>query len=173
MSSHTPSALELERRAYRRGRERRSVLVAIGSTLVFAAVVWVTVVNTPGWTKVQQTFFDPATAVASLPKVWDGFLVNLQVLALSVVTVAAVALLIAFLRTLPGAVFFPVRVVAAACTDLFRGFPFIIVLYLVGFGLPTITNTRIPVVLLGVLAVTLTYSSVSYTHLTLPTKRIV
>ena len=47
MSSHTPSALELERRAYRRGRERRSVLVAIGSTLVFAAVVWVTVVNTP------------------------------------------------------------------------------------------------------------------------------
>ena len=156
MSSHTPSALELERRAYRRGRERRSVLVAIGSTLVFAAVVWVTVVNTPGWTKVQQTFFDPATAVASLPKVWDGFLVNLQVLALSVVTVAAVALLIAFLRTLPGAVFFPVRVVAAAYTDLFRGFPFIIVLYLVGFGLPTITNTRIPV---------------SYTHLTLPTNR--
>ncbi|HOQ22205.1 MAG: amino acid ABC transporter permease [Microbacterium sp.] len=159
MSSHTPSALELERRAYRRGRERRSVLIAIASTLVFAAVVWVSVVNTPGWTKVQQTFFDPATAVASLPKVWDGFLVNLQVLAISVVTVAAAALLIAFLRTLPGAVFFPVRVVAAAYTDLFRGFPFIIVLYLVGFGLPTITNTRIPVVLLGVLAVTLTYSS--------------
>ena len=159
MTSHTPSALELERRAYRRGRERRSILVAIASTLVFAAIVWVTVVNTPGWAQVQRTFFDPATAMASLPKVWDGFLVNLQVLAISVVTVALAALVIAVLRTLPGPVFFPVRVIAAAYTDLFRGFPFIIVLYLVGYGLPTITNTRIPLVVLGVMAVTLTYSS--------------
>ena len=44
-------------------------------------------------------------------------------------------------------------------TDLFRGLPFIIVLYLVGYGLPTIAGVRIPVVVLGVLAVTLTYSS--------------
>ena len=159
MSSHAPSALEVERRAYRRGRERRSILIAIASTLVFAAIVWVTVVNTPGWAKVQATFFDPATAISSLPKVWDGFLVNLQVLALSVVTVAIVALLVAVVRTLRGPVFFPVRVLAAAYTDLFRGFPFIIVLYLVGFGVPTIAGVRIPVVLLGVLAVTLTYSS--------------
>ncbi|WP_282837329.1 amino acid ABC transporter permease [Microbacterium flavum] len=159
MSSHAPSALEVERRAYRRGRERRSILIAIASTLVFAAIVWVTVVNTPGWAKVQATFFDPGTAISSLPKVWDGFLVNLQVLALSVVTVAIVALLVAVVRTLRGPVFFPVRVLAAAYTDLFRGFPFIIVLYLVGFGVPTIAGVRIPVVLLGVLAVTLTYSS--------------
>lgn len=159
MTTHTPSALESERRAFRRGRERRAVLLAIASTLVFAAVIWVTVINTPGWAKVQGAFFDPAVAARALPKVWDGFLINLQVLAISVVTVAVVALLIAVLRTLRGPVFFPVRVVAAAYTDLFRGFPFIIVLYLVGFGLPTITNTRMPVVLLGVIAVTLTYSS--------------
>jgi len=159
VTSHTPSALELDRRAYRRGRERRSVLVAIGSTLAFAAVVWVTVIATPGWAQVQETFFDPETAIAALPKVWAGFLVNLQVLAISVVTVAIAALLIAVLRTLRGPVFFPVRVLAAVYTDLFRGFPFIIVLYLVGFGLPTIVGQRIDVILLGVIAVTLTYSS--------------
>jgi len=156
---HSPSALELERRAFRRGRQRRSVLVAIASSLVFAAIVWASVINTPGWASVQQAFFDPQIALQSLPKIWEGFLINLQVLGLSLVTVSAVALLIAVLRTARGPVLFPLRVLAAAYTDLFRGLPFIIVLYLIGFGVPTIMNTRIPVVVLGVVAVTLTYSS--------------
>lgn len=159
MTSYQPSELELERRAFRRARSRRSVLIAVASSLVFAAIVWVTVINTEGWSQVQQFFFDPEIALQALPKVWDGFLINLQVLAYSVVTVAIVALVIAVLRTLRGPVFFPARVLAAGYTDLFRGLPFIIVLYLVGFGLPTIADTRMPVVLLGVIAVTLTYSA--------------
>jgi polar amino acid transport system permease protein len=159
VSTHQPSPLELDRRAYRRGRQQRSILVAIASTLAFAVLVWATVINTPGWAAVQEFFFDPEVALRALPKVWDGFLINLQVLALSVPAVAVVALVIAVLRTLRGPVFFPVRVLAAGYTDLFRGLPFIIVLYLVGFGLPTITNTRLPLVMLGVLAVTLTYSA--------------
>ncbi|MBF4561575.1 amino acid ABC transporter permease [Microbacterium sp. VKM Ac-2870] len=159
MTSHSPSTLELERRAFRRGRERRSVLVAVASSLVFAAIVWATVINTPGWAGVQQAFFDPEIALQSLPKIWDGFLINLQVLGISLVTVSAVALIVAVLRTVRGPVFFPLRVLAAAYTDLFRGLPFIIVLYLIGFGVPTIMNARIPVVALGVVAITLTYSS--------------
>jgi polar amino acid transport system permease protein len=157
--SHQPSELELGRRAYRHRRQQRSVLIAVASTLVFAAVVWATVINTAGWSAVQQSFFDPGIALQSLPKVWDGFLINLQVLAYSVVTVGAVALAVALLRTLRGPVFFPVRVVAAGYTDLFRGLPFIIVLYLIGYGLPTIANARISPVVLGVIAITLTYSS--------------
>ncbi|GAA5038760.1 amino acid ABC transporter permease [Microbacterium fluvii] len=159
MTSHSPSALELERRAYRRERERRSVLVAIVSTLAFAAIVWLTLFTTPGWAAVQQAFFNPQIALEALPRVWEGFLFNLQVLAVSVVTVAISALLLATLRTLPGPVFFPVRVLTAAYTDVFRGLPFIIVAYLIGFGLPTIANTRIPPLWLGVLAITLTYSA--------------
>lgn len=154
-----PSARELDRRAYRRGRSRRSVLVAVASTVVFAAIVWVTVIQTPGWADVQQAFLDPRIAIESLPKVWDGFLVNLQVLGLSVITVSVVALTVAVLRTLRGPVFFPLRVLAAGYTDLFRGFPFIIVLYLVGFGIPTVVGERIEPVILAVLAVTLTYSA--------------
>lgn len=159
MTTHQPSALELERRSYRRRRSQRSVLVAIASTLAFAALVWVTVINTEGWAKVQESFFDPAIALKSLPRVWDGFLLNLQVLGLSIVTVAVVALAIALLRTLRGPVFFPLRALATVYTDIFRGLPLIIVLYLVGFGLPTILNTRIPPVLLGTIAFTLTYSA--------------
>ena len=159
MTIHTPSALELERRAYRTRQSRRSVGVAIASTVAFALVVWITVIATPGWASVQQAFFNPEIALASLPRVWEGFLLNLQVLALSVVTVSLCALLVALLRTLPGAVFFPLRVIAAAYTDIFRGLPFIIVLYIVGFGIPTLTGTRIHVLVLGTLAITLTYSA--------------
>jgi polar amino acid transport system permease protein len=156
---HQPSPLELDRRAFRRRQSRRSVLVAAASTVVFALLVWIFVINTSGWSDVQKFFFDPAIAWRALPKVWDGFLLNLQVLGLSIPTVAVVALVVALLRTLRGPVFLPLRAVAAAYTDLFRGIPFIIVLYLIGFGLPTILNTRIPPVLLGVIAITLTYSS--------------
>ena len=153
------SALELDRRAYRRRRSQRSVLVAVASTVVFGAVVWLTVIQTPGWSAVQEAFLNPRIAIEALPKIWDGFLLNLQVLGLSVITVSVVALTVAVLRTLRGPVFFPLRVLAAGYTDLFRGFPFIIVLYLVGFGIPTIMDQRIPPVVLGVIAVTLTYSA--------------
>lgn len=135
------------------------MLVAIASTLAFAGIVWLTVLNTPGWAAVQESFFNPEVAREAFPRVWQGFLLNLQVLGLSVVTVGVTALLVALARTLRGPVFFPVRVIAAAYTDLFRGVPFIIVLFLIGFGLPTIMNTRIPPIVLGVIAVTLTYSA--------------
>ena len=159
MTSHEPSALELDRRAYRRRRSRQSVLVAIASTIAFAILIWATVINTPAWAAVQQSFFNLDVAVQSLPRVWDGFLLNLRVLGISVVTVGVFALLLAVLRTLRGPVFFPVRVIVAGYTDIFRGLPFIIVLFLFGFGLPTLTNTRIHPIVLGVLCVTLTYSA--------------
>jgi len=135
------------------------VLIAAASTIVVGVVIWATVINTEGWAKVQAFFLDPAIAIRYLPKIWDGFLLNLQVLGISVVTVGVFALLIATLRTLRGPVFFPLRLAATAYTDFFRGMPFIIVLYIVGFGIPTVLNTRIPPIVLGVLAVTLTYSA--------------
>ncbi|MEZ3159317.1 amino acid ABC transporter permease [Microbacterium sp. BWT-B31] len=156
---HTPSALEFERAAYRRRRSTRSVLIAIVSTLVFAAIAWITIVSTPGWPAVQQMYFDPATAWKALPRVWEGFLLNLQVLVYSLITVPIFATILALLRTLPGPVFVPVRFLAAAYTDIFRGIPLIIVLYLVGFGIPTLLNTRIPLAVLGTAAITITYSA--------------
>ncbi|MFT4137164.1 amino acid ABC transporter permease [Microbacterium sp.] len=159
MSTRTPSALELERRQYRDRQSRRSILLAIASTVAVAAIVWATVINTPGWGAVQQAFFDPEIALRSLPRIWDGFLLNLTVLGISVVTVAACALALALMRTLRGPVFFPLRAIAAGYTDIFRGLPFIIVIYLVGFGLPTILGARIEPIVLGVIAVTLTYSA--------------
>ena len=156
-----PSAIELGRRAFRRRQGVRSVIISAASTVVFAIVVWLTVVNTPGWSRVQLSFFDPGTFVTALPEVASGFLVNLRVLLYSVVAVFVVSLLLATLRTLRGPIFFPVRALVAGYTDLFRGMPLIIVLYLVGFGIPglRITTGRIPLELLGTVALTLTYSA--------------
>ena len=154
-----PSELELGRRAFRKKQSTRSVLIAVASTVFLALVVWATLINTPGWAAVQRSFFNPETFVESLPRVAEGFLLNLQVLALSVVAVAILATVLATVRTLRGPVFFPLRGLAAGYTDLFRGLPLIIVLYLVGFGIPALVNTRIPVIVLGTLALTLTYSA--------------
>ena len=157
-----PSAIELERRAFRRRQGLRSVLISVVSTLVLAAAAWLTIINTPGWARVQQTFFDPGVFVASLPRVWDGFLLNLRVLAVSVVGVLVVSLVLSAIRTLRGPVFFPLRALAAGYTDLFRGLPLIIVLYLVGFGIPGLLGNagpRIPAEVLGTIALVLTYSA--------------
>jgi polar amino acid transport system permease protein len=156
-----PSDVELERRAYRRKQSRRSVAISVVSTIVLAAVAWATLVNTPGWALVQQSFFNPEVAVAALPRVAAGFLVNLRVLAVAVIGVLVFSVLIAAIRTLRGPVFFPLRALAAGYTDLFRGLPLIIVLYLVGFGIPglQISGTRIPAEVLGTVALILTYSA--------------
>nr|WP_221420641.1 ABC transporter permease subunit [Conyzicola lurida] len=136
-------------------------MISIVSTVVFAVVIWFTVVNTPGWARVQQSFFDPDTFVAAIPRVWDGFLLNLRVLFFAAVGVLVVSLVLASLRTLRGPIFFPVRALVAGYTDLFRGMPLIIVLYLVGYGIPglRLTDDRIPAEALGTVALILTYSA--------------
>jgi len=157
-----PSAIELERRAFRRRQGLRSVLISLVSTLVLATAAWLTLINTPGWSRVQQTFFNPEVAWGALPRVWDGFLLNLRVLLFAVVGVLILSIIIAGVRTLRGPVFFPLRALASGYTDLFRGMPLIITLYLVGFGIPALfgsTAPRIPSEVLGTIALILTYSA--------------
>ncbi len=76
------------------------------------------------------------------------------------IAVAILGTTLAVLRSLRGPVFFPLRALATIYTDLFRGIPLLIVLYLVGFGLPALgVFGRVPVVLWGTIAIVLTYSA--------------
>jgi polar amino acid transport system permease protein len=158
----SPSEIELDRRAFRLARKRKSTLVAFLSTIAFALIAWVSLVNTPGWPRVQQSFFDVDTAVAALPAVLEGLALNLRVLLYSALGVLVVGLSLALLRTLRSPVFTPIRLLVKGYVDLFRGLPLIIVLYLVGFGIPGLRLEflgRIPVEVLGTVALTLTYSA--------------
>ncbi|MFC5380876.1 ABC transporter permease subunit [Aquipuribacter nitratireducens] len=153
--------LEQHRARVRRARTRRSVLTSLASTVVFAVLLYVSVTSAPGWPRVQETFFDPAVAREWLPSILRGLWLNIRVLAVAAVLTLALALLLAVLRTLRGPVWLPVRLLATAYVDLFRGIPLIVLLYLVGFGVPALrfTEGRISPVVLGAAAIVLTYSA--------------
>ncbi len=161
MSGWTPSATQRERLAYRRRQARRSALVGALSTVTVVGIAVVALTSSPGWPRVRQSFFDPEVAVAALPRVVEGLWLNLRVMAVAAVVILVVALTLAIARTLRGPVFFPLRAAATAYVDVFRGLPLILVLLLVGFGLPGLRLQGIPssAVVLGGLALVLTYSA--------------
>lgn len=155
-----PSPLELERRAYRRASKRRSILVSVASTLVFATLLVVGLMNSPGWARVSESFFNPEVALASVPRILVGLWLNIKVLFVAGIGVALFGTLLAIARTLKGAVFTPIRLFAAAYTDLFRGIPLLLVLYIIGFGVPGLQLTgRMPAQFWGTIALILTYSA--------------
>ncbi|WP_053353341.1 amino acid ABC transporter permease [Leucobacter musarum] len=154
------SQIELDRRAYRRSRGQQSVLISIASTLVFATLILLVLVNSPGWERVRETFLDPQVAVESFPRVIKGLWLNIQVLFVAVIGVAVLGTLLAIARTLRGPVFTPIRLLAAGYTDIFRGIPVLLVLYLVGFGIPGLELTgRLPAQFWGATALILCYSA--------------
>jgi polar amino acid transport system permease protein len=157
-----PSRIELERRAFRQSRKQRSTLVAFISTIAFAAIAYFSLTSSPGWDRVQQSFFNYDTAVSALPHVLEGLLLNLRVLFFSTIGVLVFGLALALLRTLRSPIFTPIRLLVRGYVDLFRGLPLIIVLYLVGFGIPGLRLEflgRVPAEVLGTVALILTYSA--------------
>jgi polar amino acid transport system permease protein len=155
------SPLAQERLRYRRSRARRSTLVALASTVVFAGAVAVGITSSPGWPRVQDTFLDPAIAWSSLPAVLGGLWLNVRVLVVAEAGILVLGLAIAVLRTLRGPVFFPVRALATGYVDLFRGVPLLIALYLIGFGLPALRLQGVPTdtAVLGTITLILVYSA--------------
>ena len=155
------SAAQQERLAYGRGQARRSRLLAGASTVVFLAVMAAVVVLSPGWERVKEQFLDPEVAKDSFPSILEGFWLNLRVLAVCAVLIVVVGLGVAATRTLRGPVFAPLRFLAAAYTDVFRGFPLIVLLYIIGFGVPGLRLQGVPTspVVLGGAALVLTYSA--------------
>lgn len=160
-SDWQPSALQRERDAYRRSRKHRSWIIAAISTALVAAVVVYVVVNSSGWARTRESFFDLRAAWSSLPDQLRALWLNVQIMVVSEVLVLLFAGLLAFMRTLRGPVYFPLRALATVYTDVFRGVPLLIVLLVVGFGLPSLRIGWIsdsPFVLC-IVALTLTYSA--------------
>src|SRR6266536_4881337 len=112
--------------------------------------------------EVLHAFFSPHDFRVALPNVWAGFQVNLKMMVVAEVLVLVLALAIAIIRGLPGRGAAPVRALAIAYTDVFRGTPLILVAFLVGFGLPALSlhfvSTRSNFTY-GVMALTLVYTA--------------
>ena len=69
---------------------------------------------------------------------------NVKLFCLAEVIILPAALLLAVLRSLPGPVFFPIRALAIVYADLFRGMPTILVIFMLGFGMPALGLSWIP-----------------------------
>ncbi|MER8221704.1 amino acid ABC transporter permease [Streptomyces sp. NPDC094143] len=158
---YVPSERRLERERHRRGRARRATAIGAVSTLVTGAVLYLVVVNAPGWPRTRETFSDWGYAREAFPKVLEGLWLNIRLLLVCGAAVLVLGMLIAVARTLRGPVFFPLRFLAAAYTDFFRGLPLIINLMIVVLGVPALRLQGVTVdpVILGGTALTLTYSA--------------
>ncbi|GHC57278.1 amino acid ABC transporter permease [Streptomyces violaceochromogenes] len=158
---YVPSQRRRDRERYKRARARRATAIGALSTLVTAVVLYLVVVSAPGWPRTKETFFDGEYAREALPKVLEGLWLNVRLLLICGAAVLVLGMLIAVARTLRGPVFFPLRFLAAAYTDFFRGLPLIINLMIVVLGVPALRLQGVTVdpVLLGGTALTLTYSA--------------
>jgi polar amino acid transport system permease protein len=156
-----PSDEELRRRAVRARQARRSTAIAtISSILVIGALV-VVVVSSPGWDVVRSTFFDLGYAVEVLPAVLAGLLLNIKLTIVASVLIAALGLALALARTSRAPALAPFRILATGYVDLFRGVPTLLVILLIGFGVPALQLTGVTssVIVLGTAAIVLTYSA--------------
>ena len=143
-STYQPSQERIAREAARRRAARRSVYLAALSTLVVSLLLVVSVTSAPGWPRVQTSFFSWDYAVESFPKIMQGLWLNVRVLVVCSVVIMFVGLLLALARTSKSPILFPLRAMAAAYTDLFRGLPLLLVILLLGLGVPGLRLQGVP-----------------------------
>jgi polar amino acid transport system permease protein len=146
----------------------RAVLVSTASTIVFFVAIALIIGLSPGSAIVAERFFSwdhvkqAALGTGGAPSVIGAFLLNIKMFMIAEVLILVIALVIAIIRGVPGPVFFPFRAVAVAYTDLFRGVPLILVLYMIGFGVPGLDLKYISSrsdVTYGIAALVLVYSA--------------
>ncbi len=121
----------------------------------------VLVVTSPGWDVVRSTFFDVDYAGEVLPAVFAGLLLNIRLTIVASVLISILGLMLAMVRTSRAPALAPFRLLATGYVDLFRGVPTLLVILLIGFGVPALglSGMTSSVVILGTAAIVLTYSA--------------
>ena len=139
----------------------RSLAIAGLSTVLVFGVIGYVVVNAPGWTRFQESFLNGPIFWESLPKLLGKFWVNIRLFLVAEVLILVFGLLLAVLRGLPGPVFFPVRLLATIYVDVFRALPGLLIVIVLGIGIPALRIEGVPTdeFFYAVIALTLVYSA--------------
>jgi polar amino acid transport system permease protein len=135
--------------------------VAFVSTVAFFGAFAVVVVNSEAWPAFRNQFFNGEVFVDAWPIVVGGFWLDIQMFVVAEIAILAFALLLAAIRALRGPAFFPLRMLVIAFIDLIRGIPIILLILLLGFGLPALRLTGVPnsPLFWGVMALIISYSA--------------
>ncbi len=149
------------RAAYEQARKRRSIAVATVSSLIVVAAIVLLVPQMPRWDRVRQSFFNGERFRDSFPRLLDAFILDVKIFAWSAPLILILAMLIAMARNSRSPALFPVRALTIAYTDIMRGVPIILWIYLIGFGVPGLGLDRPwnSPLLWGSVALVLTYAS--------------
>ena len=130
------------RERYERARRQRSTLIAAVSTVVVVGALILLVPQTPGWPRVRKSFFDGEVFAETFPKLVDAFWLDVKILFWATPPILVVSLLIALARSTRSPVLFPLRAFSVVYTDVLRGIPVILLVYLIGFGVPALGLSR-------------------------------
>ena len=157
----SPSSRELERRNARRQISRKQFTIAGISSVLVLGALYTLIITSPGWQVVKETFFDLDYGREVLPTVLRGLVVNIQLSFIGGFFIAVIALSLALIRTTKSPALTPFRFLATAYVDIFRGAPLLLIILLVGFGVPALRVAGLTsnVIVLGTVAVVLTYSA--------------
>lgn len=146
----------------RRGSQRRNLVISTVSTVIFFAVIIGLIAASPGADKVVDSFFSTTGFKDSFEPIVEGFWLNVKLMLVAEAFVLVLGLLVAVIRSLPGPVLAPLRLVALIYTDVFRGVPLILVIFMVGLGLPALRLeffSTLSVFTYGVISLVLVYSA--------------
>lgn len=129
-------AAPTRRQIYEARLRRRSTMIAAGSSIAVILAIVVLVPMAPGWEAVQRSFFNAEVFAATFPGLLSAFMLDVAIFLWCAPLIAITGLVIALCRDVRSPALFPLRMFGAAYTDIFRGLPVILVVYLVGFGIP-------------------------------------
>lgn len=160
------SSRRLEREAAKRRRHRRGQAIAALSSIVVLGGLAALILTSPGWPEVRETFFNWEVFKESFPDVLKAFWLDVKIFLVAEVAILAVGLLVALVRIARSPAMFPLRLLSVVFVDLFRGIPTILLVFLIGFGVPAL-QLEGPVlewvptdpVILGAFALVLSYSA--------------
>jgi polar amino acid transport system permease protein len=154
------SERRLEREAAKRRRARRGSAIAALSSLIVIGGLAALVLTSPGWPEVRETFFSWGEFKNAFPEVLDGFWLDVKVFLGVEAVVLVIALVLALVRISNTPGLFPLRLLTTVYVDVSRGIPTVLLVYLIGFGIPAlqIVQPAPDPVILGAIALTISYS---------------
>ena len=159
--AYDPAARRIERAAARRRRSRRQTAVAVVSTVLVLGLLITAILTSKGWPSVKEAFFDWDDFKASFPAVLRGFWLDVKMFIVIEIAVLILGLVVALARISKPPALFPLRLLAVVYINVFRGVPTILVVFLIGFGVPALELSGLPTdpIVLGGIALALAYGA--------------
>jgi len=145
----------------RRRKARRGTLIAVVSSVVVLGGLAAIVLTSSGWPAVKSTFFSWSAFKTSFPDILKAFWIDVKLFIAVEAVVLVLGLVIALVRTTRAPAAFPLRLLSTLWVDILRGVPTILVVYLIGFGIPALQLSGLPTdpVVLGGIALAMSYSA--------------